>query len=348
MKFLFYISKKYSIPIIQPLVESLKRTEHEFAYFVSEKVNKNIPDEWKEFLIMNEVEKAINYHPGFVIVPGNFVDPRIPGIKVQIFHGLGVEKRSHYKIRHFFDVYCTSGPFVTERYKKLQKRYKHFLVRETGWPKIDHILNYPSENMKKRFNIPEDKKIILFAPTHSKKMESATELVSVIPKIIHKNDFWLIKFHELMNKELIADFKNKLRDNAKFLNDYDITPYLHIADVLISDTSSVIYEFMVLDKPVITYKTQSRNDKGINITDPKDLRKAIDRSLKNPDEFKEKRMKHLEEINPYLDGKISERLINTLLEIKEKDLLPKKKKPLNLFRKLQIIHHKKFRKGYLR
>ena len=348
MKFIFYISKKYSIPIIQPLVESLKRTEHEFAFFLSEKVNKNIPDEWKEFLIMNELDKAINYQPDFVIVPGNFVDPRIPGIKVQIFHGLGIEKRSHYKIRHFFDVYCTSGPFVTERYKKLQKRYKYFLVRETGWSKIDHILNYPTENLKKRLNIPEDKKIILFAPTHSRKMQSAKDLLPIIPKIINENEIWLLKFHELMSKEINQNFRKNISENIRIIEAYDITPYLHLADVLISDTSSVIYEFMVLDKPAITFRTSSRTDKGINITDPKDLRKAIDRSLKDPGEFSSNRKKHLEEINPYLEGKISERLIETLLEIKEKDLLPKKKKPLNLFRKLQILHHKRFRKGYLR
>jgi len=348
MKFLFYISKRYSIPIIQPLVRYLKKTEHEFAFFVSEKVNKNIPDEWKEFLVMHEIDKAFNYHPDFVIVPGNFVDPRISGIKAQIFHGLGIEKSSHYKIRHFFDIYCTSGPFVTERYKRLQKRYKYFLVLETGWPKIDHILNYSTENLKKKFNIPENKKIILFAPTHSRKMQSAEILLPIIPKIISENEIWLLKFHELMSKEIDQDFRKNLSENIRIIADHDITPYLHLADVLISDTSSVIYEFMVLDKPVITFRTSSRLDKGINITDPKDLRKAIDRSLKNPDEFKEKRMKHLEEINPYLDGKISERLINTLLEIKEKDLLPKKKKPLNLFRKLQILHHKRFRKGYLR
>ena len=348
MKFLFYISKRYSIPIIQPLVESLKKMEHEFAFFVSEKVNKGIPNEWKEFLIMNEVDKAIIYHPDFVIVPGNFVDPRIPAIKVQIFHGLGIEKSSHYKIRHFFDVYCTSGPFVTERYNKLQKRYKYFLVRETGWTKIDHILNYPTENLKMRLNIPDDKKIILFAPTHSRKMQSAEDLLHVIPKIINETEIWLLKFHELMRKEIYWNFRKNISENIRIIEDHDVTSYLHLADVLISDTSSVIYEFMVLDKPVITLKTHSRTDKGINITDPKDLRKSIDRSLEKPDEFSSNRKKHLEEINPYLDGKISERLINTLLEIKEKDLLPKKKKPLNLFRKLQILHHKRFRKGYLR
>ncbi len=346
MKFLFYISKKYSIPIIEPLVEYLQKTNHFYAFYVSEKVQKNIPENWREKDIYTSVDQAIKYDPDFILAPGNFVDFRIPGIKVQLFHGLGVEKASHYKIRHFFDVYCTSGPFVTERFLQLKKKYKYFHIIETGWPKVDHILRFSTRELKKRSSIPNNKKVILFAPTHSKKMESATELMPVIPKIIHKNEFWLIKFHELMNKELVSDFKNRLGDNAKFLDDYDITPYLHIADVLISDTSSVIYEFMLLDKPVITYKTQSRFEKGLNIPDPTILRDALDWSLQNPGAHSKKRKAQLKEINPYLDGRISENLIRKLIERKQE--LATVKKPLNIFRKLQILHHERFKKGYLR
>lgn len=47
-----------------------------------------------------------------VLCPGNFVDFRLPGIKVELFHGIGIEKPSHYKIRRFFDLYLTSGPVV--------------------------------------------------------------------------------------------------------------------------------------------------------------------------------------------------------------------------------------------
>jgi CDP-Glycerol:Poly(glycerophosphate) glycerophosphotransferase len=346
MKFLFYISKQYSIPIIEPIVIYLQQTNHEFAFFVSRKVNKVIPEDWKKYQIFLGLKSARNFNPEFVLAPGNFVDYRISGIKVQLFHGLGVEKPSHYKIRHFFDVYCTSGPFVAERFAELKQKYKYFEILETGWPKVDHILSYPVSELSKRSDIPWDKKIILFAPTHSRSMESASELMDIIPEIIRDDEFWLIKFHELMNKELVLEFKQKMKSKALFLEDNDITPYLHAADLLISDTSSVFYEFMILDKPVISFKTQSRLDKGLNITDPSILRDAIDWSLQNPHNQSANRKAHLQEINPYLDGKISENLIAKLIENKEK--LEKVKKPLNLFRKLQIIHHEKFRKGYLR
>ena len=65
-------------------------------------------------------------------------------------------------------------------------------------------------------------------------------------------------------------------------------------------------------------------DKGINITEHNQLRNAIDRSFANPGEFHENRIKHLKEINPNLDGKISERVFETLNDIKRNNKLPKK------------------------
>ena len=347
MKILFYVSKAYSIPIVEPLVKECNRQGIEFALLISEKVHKRVPEYWEELEIFTFLNEAIYFKADFVICPGNFVDYRLPGIKVEIFHGIGVEKSSHYKIRHFFDMYLTSGPYVTERFNKLQAKFQYFLVRETGWPKIDHILNYPKANIRTRLQLPEGKKIILFAPTHSSKMQSATSLMPIIPEIILPDEIWVVKFHELMSKEIKEKF-SEAHPQIRLINDPDITPWLQAADLLISDTSSVIYEFMTLDKPVITYRTQARKNKGIDIEKPEDLRPAINRSLENPDEFATNRQKHLVEINPFLEGDICKRILSTLEEVMENDLIPKKRKPLNLFRKAQIHYHEKFKKGYMR
>ena len=341
-RFLFYITKQYSIPIIEPIVKYLQDKEEDFGFYFSENVFHQISDEWKKGKIFRNLTNMINFNPDFVIVPGNFVDFRIPGIKVQIFHGLGVEKKSHYKIRHYFDVYFTSGPFVTERFKKLQKKYKYFLVEETGWSKIDYILKYPTKKIRKEFKIPENKKVILYAPTFSPKMQSAKDILPIIPKIIKDDEIWFVKFHDLMDKKIVENFKENISSNIKLIDSFDITPYLHLADILISDTSSVIYEFLVLDKSIITFKTQSRFDKGINILHPDELRAAIDRSFQNQEEFHENRLKHIQEINPYLDGRISENIIEKLIKLKEQDAFLKMKKPLNLYRKWKLIHRLKY------
>jgi len=347
MRLLFYIAKQYSVPIILPLTRYCRARNIEYALFVSQKVREILPAEWQEDLIFDNRKSAAAFNPDFVLCPGNFVDFRLPGIKVQLFHGLGVEKESHYKIRHFFDIYCTSGPFVTERFRKLQEKYKYFLVEETGWPKVDYILKYDNTGLRQKYDIPEDKTVVLYAPTFSQKMESASELLPHLKNTIRENEIWIMKFHELMDKHVIEQIEKVDSGNIRVIETYDVTPLLHLADVMVSDTSSVIYEFMVLDKPVVTYKTQSRVEKAINITRPAELRPTLDRAL--AESCSARNQKQLSEINPYLDGKISENLINQLIDIHENpDVLPKKKKPLNLFRKMQVVYHEYFRKGYMR
>lgn len=346
MKYLFYISKIYSIPIIKPLIDYLRKTDEKYGFYISQKVDANFPEEWDRRKIFKNLSQTKIFEPDFVLCPGNFVDFRIPGTKVQIFHGLGVEKDAHYKIRHFFDLYFTSGPFVTEKFQKLQKKYGYFLVKETGWPKVDYILQFNSQNVKTRLNIPENKKVILYAPTFSRTMESASDLLPVIPDIVRDNEVWLLKFHEFMDREIISKIKENNLSNIRIIDTFDITPFLHISDIMISDTSSVIYEFMVLRKPVVTYRTMGRKDKGINIKYPNELRDAVDQAFNIS--FGKGNMSRLIDVNPYLKGEISGRVFDTLKEIKHKNLLPKKRKPFNFFRKYQVVYHSIFRKGYLR
>jgi CDP-ribitol ribitolphosphotransferase / teichoic acid ribitol-phosphate polymerase len=351
MRYLFYIAKFYSIPIIKPLAEYLDKTGNKnYAFLVSKKVSLQLKEEniWQNQTIFTAIKDGIDFQPDFCLSPGNYVDFRLPGIKVEIFHGIGIEKESHYQIRHFFDVYLTSGPFVTERFNTLQKKHKYFLVRETGWSKMDYIMTYPAANIRQKYGYDSEKKIILYAPTFSKKLQSGEDILPIIPNIMKENEIWLIKFHEFMDKELIASFQKISNPNLKIVDTYDITPYLYIADVMISDTSSVLYEFMALDKPVITFRTSKRKDKGIDIQTPAELRPALDRVLQNPNEHQEQRKKHMAEVNPYLDGKISERVFKSLKQIKEKNELPKKKKPLNLFRKIRILYLEKTKQGYFK
>jgi len=346
MKYLFYISKKYSIPIIQPLRDYLERTGEDYVLFVSDKVKRTLSSDWNPKRIMTNVDQAIAFNPDFALAPGNFIDFRIPGIKVQIFHGLGVEKESHYKIRHFFDVYLTSGPLVTKRFKKLQQRYKTFIVLETGWPKVDYILNYSKNSLRQKYGIPENKKVVLYAPTFSRKMESASDLLTFIPDIINDDEVWIIKFHELMNKEISEGIQNTDSDKIKIIDTFDITPLLHVADCILSDTSSVLYEFLTLKKPVVTYRTMSRPEKGINIDQPKQLREAINLALVNG--VSSDNMHCLKEVNPYLNSEIAANIFGKLKQIKEKNLLDGIHRRANLVRKLQVLYHAKFKKGYLR
>ncbi len=341
MRLLFYVSKLYSIPVVSPVFLEAERRGIPCAFYVSSKVRKRLPDHFLSSPVFTELDRACEYQPDYVLCPGNFVDFRLPGVKVELFHGIGIEKPSHYRIRHFFDYYFTSGPLVTERYMEMQRKHRYFRTFETGWPKIDHILNYPTGGLRERYGIPADNKVILYAPTHSRTMASADCILPSLKEAPGINETWFCKPHEFMNRDTAAQLNDS---GITMMDSYDITPYLHLADVLISDTSSVVYEFMALDKPVVTFRTLGARDKGINIVSPAELREAVDRSLERPEEFSAARKEHMARVNPRLDGGISGGILDLLQSGPE----PAGRKPLNLFRKMQVVWHGIFRKGYLR
>ncbi|MCK5147134.1 CDP-glycerol glycerophosphotransferase family protein [bacterium] len=348
MTWLFYLAKCYALPVVAPLVKEAELQGISIAFYVSRKVDDVLPEEWRQHPVFTDLESAIEVDAKFVLCPGNFVDFRLPGVKVELFHGIGIEKPSHYQIRHFFDLYLTSGPVVTARYETLQRKYKYFRVIETGWPKIDFILDYDTAGLRDRFDIAAEKKIVLYAPTHSRRMQSAEALLPDLESIIRDDEVWFCKPHELMNKSLLSRLSALGKGRFRLVDGYDITPYLHLADVMISDTSSVIYEFMVLDKPIVTYNTLDRFDKAINIRDADELRSALDRCFRNPGEMSASRHDHLNEVNPVLDGSISRNIFDALDSIDTAMPLGTRRKPLNLFRKAQLLYHSRYRKGYLR
>jgi len=338
MKILFFLIHEYSIPVIRPLVSYLDQEKKyvEYKFFLSSPVEKIMPIEWDPAKLVHSVDEGKQFNPDFVISAENYVDYRLPGLKVQVFHGVGVEKEAHFVIRHFFDIYLTSGPLVSRRFNELAAYYGYFDVVETGWPKFDHILNFEKED-NFTVNDKTDTKVILYAPTFSRKMQSAEILSASIPKQTKENEIWFLKFHELMKPQLKKLFEKLESEKFRIIREKDITPCLHAADIMISDTSSVVYEFLCLGKPVITFRTIGNPDKGINILQPEQLRPTLDLLLNKPDYNLAKSEKILAQINPYLDGKISYRVFEALEQVYKNGLSAKKSKPVNLFRKAKVL-----------
>lgn len=336
MRYLFFITKPYSISIIRPLYEEILRGKQgECLIFATTKVNALIDFSAPS---TDSVQMAIDFQPDVVFVPGNFVHDKIPGLKVQIFHGLCEEKGGHYKITGFFDLYCTCGPLITTNFKRLTERYRYFRVKETGWPKIDGLLRpYDRTELCQRLSLDPSRKIILYAPTFSPKFKSSDEIIKALRDLSQPGEQWIIKFHDLMAAEDRKRFQNLPKEYFRIYTGHDNTPLLQVADVLVSDTSSIVYEFMLQDKPVVTIGAKVRQDKAINIESVADLRVAVDRSLQNPQEFSANRRQTLAQIHPYYDTGNSRRVLTAVAEfLSNSDNQKLKKKPLNLYRKYKV------------
>jgi len=340
LKYLFFVTKPYSFSILKPIQDSIIESNSGTVkwFSASSAVNFSSPGDQ-----LKSNGAVLDYNPDVVLVPGNIVPHFWPGLKVQVFHGLDEEVKGFYNITGFFDLYCTTGPVMTENYLKIAKQKKHFLVKETGWPKLDPVYNNKwtfndqKSHLIDQYDLNPELPVLLYAPTFPSKYTSASDLHDSIKNLNNGKFNWIIKFHPLMDKLIQGQYKQLENKNLRVVDELNILPIMAGSDLLITDTSSVAYEFLSFDRPLITYKAIARKDKGINIQDPTDLSSAIERSLMNPDEFSMNRASCLREIHPYLDGLSSSRLLKVIETILTEGLHNElKQKPLNFLRKYQI------------
>ncbi|MBG7631673.1 MAG: CDP-glycerol glycerophosphotransferase [Bacteroidetes bacterium] len=335
-RFLINISHGYSVPIGKPLQDEIKERGHEVKWFSELESAK--PYLTKEETLLNTVEEVMDYNPDIVLVATDAVPYFFPGIKVQIFHGFLVNKwsfkKGHFRIRGFFDLYCTQGPSTTGPFNMLKKKHKYFEVVETGWSKVDPI--FRDTNKLTRIN---DKPTVLVSSTFTTKYSLANipEVYEEIKRLslIGKWQF-LVILHPKMKPDIVEKFKSLESENLKYFDTTDIIPIFKIADIMFSDTTSAIPEFILQHKPVVTFRNNKPMPHLMNIEEIEDIEKSLERAFTFPKDLMKEIDSYIEFTHPYDDGKSSRRLIDATLNFLEKDRSYLKKKPLNLFRKYQM------------
>lgn len=339
MKVILFCQHSYSFGILEPIKNILIEKQYEYKWFITKNLIPDFPFDPDNCI--TDIKTLKKYNADAIFVPGNYVPHYLRGLKVQIFHGLAGEKKAHFKIRHFFDVYLTQGPYFTKRFNELKKKYKNFEVIETGWSKLDKYsenidyYNTEKNNLLKKFNV---NKILLYAPTFNSNMISAPYLIAEFKELLNNKEFLIIiKFHTLTSSEIINEYKDleKLYENLIINNEPDITKLMIISDLLISDTSSVVYEFQLLNKPVLTFKSQSHNIEWDNSTEYINLSEKVNENLIQ-DKFKSNRQKTIANYHPYNDGKSSLRMVEAVEKLISEKGVPKRRK-VSLSRKFKIF-----------
>jgi len=338
MKTILFCMNPYSFGILEPVMQVLKEKNYEFIWFVRTAILEKFPYQDQRFT--SKIEDLVHFNSDAIFVPGNEVPHYLRGVKTQVFHGLAGEKKGHFRIRNYFDLYLTQGPYFTRWFSKAANKHKDFSVVETGWPKLDiygkELHKYDSDKLSllKKYSA---KKIILYAPTFSPSLTSAPHLLSQIEELALEKEYLIvIKFHDLMAKNLIDSYKKLSMsfENLLFIEERNIIKYLLIADLMISDTSSVVYEFLLLDKPVITFKNNSLAMNWDNLLSFNGLVKSVVRNLLE-DPFKEQRLKVLKEYHPYTYGNSAKRMVEAVEEYIKRNGVPEKRL-ISWFRRYKI------------
>lgn len=340
MKFILFCLNNYAFSILDPIRTVLQEKKYDYIWYVAPKIINDFP--FKTENHTTSILKLKSYKSDVIFAPGNEIPYFLRGLKTQIFHGLAGEKKGHFRIRQYFDLYLTQGPYFTDTFNNLKALHKDFDVIETGWPKLDiYSKNKTIHNAYKAelLQLHKAKKIILYAPTFSPKLTSAPYLLDKLKLLAMNKDYLiLLKFHPLMEEEWVKNYKELAKNTANiiFQSENDVTKFLLISDVLVSDTSSVIYEFILLDKPVITFNSISNNILWENSTNFSKLTLLVETTITN-DSFQKNRNEIIANYHPYNDGKSALRMVEAVTHYLKENNVPEKRK-ISTFRKLKTYY----------
>ncbi|NDV64292.1 CDP-glycerol glycerophosphotransferase family protein [Bacteroides sp. 224] len=343
MKIVLFCENKYAVDILYPLYQQAVLEGEQVLWYVHKEKIPEFPLR-AEVEYTNSIQETYNFSPDVIYVPGNIVPYYLPGVKVQVFHGYAAEKKDHFIIRRYFDLYLTQGPYFTKKFVELSKAYKDFDVVETGWTKQDwikkHLHDFDEEKAALLTKHQRDK-LVLYAPTFSPSLTSLPHIKEALIKLVReKNILLLLKFHPLTKSEWIEEYKSLAaqEENIIWVDDFNVTKYQLMADVMISDTSSTVYEFLLLNKPVITYRTIAKDIYWTDIKDLSELPEAFELVQTDKDSIA-KRQWIVENYDPYLDGNVCKRMLEAARAYIRHNGVPPKRK-LNLWRQYTSI--KKF------
>src|SRR5699024_11275570 len=109
------------------------------------------------------------------------------------------------------------------------------------------------KDLATELNIKMDKSVLLYAPTwrgtYSNNVYDVTKLQNDLMKLSKLDVQLIFRGHHLMEKHI----KGKLNNIKVVPPNIDSNRLLGIVDLLITDYSSIFYDYLVTDKPIIHY-----------------------------------------------------------------------------------------------
>ena len=236
-----------------------------------------------------------------------------------------------------FDYFISPSKFCTEKFTSafnLKKLNNENIFIEKGYPRNDYLFNYKKSDIKKikkKLNIPLNKKVILYAPTFRDNQVNENGYTYNVELDFNKlkNEFseeYVILFRAhyfIANKFDFKKYNNFVYDVSKY---EDINELYIISDILITDYSSVFFDFANLKKPILFYMYDYNNYKN-NLRDfyidlkelPGPILKkenALIKEIKNIDNYSKKYKEKYEKFNKkynYLDdGNATKRVVEEI------------------------------------
>lgn len=241
-----------------------------------------------------------------------------------------------------FDYFLSPSKFATEKFTSafnLKNLGKKDIIIEEGYPRNESLFTYTEEDVKRikeKFGVPNDKKVIFYLPTfrdnqHTSGVGYTYSLNIDFDRLKEKfADKYVILFsaHYFVANSIDLSKYEGFVINANSKLD-DINDLYIISDIIMTDYSSVFFDFANLKRPMLFYMYDLDSYKN-NLRDfymdldelPGPIAKTqeeLEHNLENIEEiskeYKEKYEKFNKKFN-YLDDKdATERVINKIFKI---------------------------------
>ena len=276
---------------------------------------------------------------------GSLIKKRKGQIYIQLFHGNGVLKKMGYdvdnskervELEHVKDWdYYIANDENDEKVIRSSTGYNG-KVEIFGMACVDNVIKYSKDvkfknNVLKQLGIDKiakNKKILLYAPTF-RDFDLDKEIVDVpILKLSELKDYIVIvRLHPLVKDKVNKDLF-KYANIVNGCNYPDCSGILAISDLLITDYSSIFYEYLPLDLPIVFYPydyeryvelrggfyVDYKNElPGPICYSEKELFDTINNIDNLYNKYTEKRKKFIKKYDSLSDGESSKRFVDKLI-----------------------------------
>ncbi len=288
-----------------------------------------------------------------------FLIKRKKGYYIQTWHGTPLKKlgldmqdvfmygesdidsyqKSFVKNVKTWDYLISQNPFSTETFRRAFDFDKEML--EIGYPRNDMLFSKNNEEdinlLKRRLKLPFDKKIILYAPTFRDDEFTSNSAYKFNPSLdfdklkeeLSDEYVLIIKYHYLIMDSIDWEpYKGFIYD---FDQTHDIAELFLVSDMLITDYSSVMFDYCILKRPMFfyaydlhKYKDNLRGfyfDYEENMPGPiSATTEDLIRDIRNFDmaRYKEKYDRFCEKFNTFDDGHASENIAKLVEKLIDK------------------------------
>lgn len=126
---------------------------------------------------------------------------------------------------------------------------------DCGYPRADLTINCDKNKLRKELKIAEDKKVILYAPTWRGEVGNVEnniyKLIDDFKKIQTESTDYVVLFRV---HPLVMKYMKKSEIKKYIVPEYiDTNELLSIVDVLITDYSSIMFDYLITNKPMLFY-----------------------------------------------------------------------------------------------